>query len=69
MKNNSTVNVSCSGTLLFFVFLILKLTNTVDWSWWWITAPLWIPAAFFILGILISLILFSINYLFLNNKY
>ena len=31
------------GTLLFIVFLILKLTHTIDWSWWWVTAPLWIP--------------------------
>jgi len=27
---------------LFFIFLVLKLTNYIDWSWWWITAPLWI---------------------------
>lgn len=26
---------------LFLVFLVLKLTEVVDWSWWWITAPLW----------------------------
>jgi hypothetical protein len=28
------------GTILFIVFLILKLTETIDWSWWWVTAPL-----------------------------
>lgn len=28
------------GTL-FVIFLILKLTNVIDWSWWWVTAPLW----------------------------
>jgi hypothetical protein len=26
---------------LFLVFLTLKLTETIDWSWWWITCPLW----------------------------
>ena len=31
------------GTILFLIFLVLKLTNFIDWSWWWITAPLWIP--------------------------
>ena len=31
---------SVAGTL-FIVFLILKLTHTITWSWWWITAPLW----------------------------
>ena len=26
---------------LFLVFLTLKLTNVINWSWWWVTAPLW----------------------------
>ena len=29
------------GGLLFVVFLVLKLTGFIGWSWWWITAPLW----------------------------
>lgn len=29
--------------ILFIVFLILKLTGHIDWSWWWVTSPLWIP--------------------------
>jgi hypothetical protein len=39
-----------SGTgicgLVFIVFLVLKLTETgvvASWSWWWVTAPLWVP--------------------------
>jgi uncharacterized membrane protein len=28
-------------TLLFLVFLVLKLTQVIGWSWWWITAPIW----------------------------
>jgi hypothetical protein len=31
--------------VVFIVFLILKLTNNIDWSWWWVTSPLWIPIA------------------------
>jgi phosphate/sulfate permease len=31
--------------LLFFIFLALKLTDVIDWSWWWVTSPLWLPAA------------------------
>jgi hypothetical protein len=27
--------------VLFIVFLVLKLTGHIDWSWWWVTAPLW----------------------------
>lgn len=26
---------------LFIVFLVLKLTHVIDWSWWWVTCPLW----------------------------
>lgn len=28
---------------LFLVFLVLKLCGVITWSWWWVTAPLWIP--------------------------
>ena len=39
-----TINSGLSlGTVLFIVFLILKLTKTIAWSWWWVTSPLWIP--------------------------
>jgi hypothetical protein len=34
-----------SGILLFLIFLVLKLTNQIDWSWWWVTSPLWIGFA------------------------
>lgn len=33
------------GGILFIVFLVLKLTGKVDWSWLWVTAPLWLPFA------------------------
>jgi len=42
-NNNNSSNGLGFGTVLFLVFLVLKLTNYIDWSWWWVTAPLWIP--------------------------
>lgn len=33
------------GSLLFVLFLGLRLTGHIDWSWWWVTAPLWGPLA------------------------
>ena len=41
------------GFTLFIVFLVLKLTEVIDWSWWWITAPLWFP-----ITILLMILLF-----------
>ena len=35
--------------LLFLVFMVLKLTQVIDWSWWWITAPLWAGLAIYLL--------------------
>ena len=47
--SNAKSSVTVCGTsflnLLFLVFLVLKLTNVITWSWWWVTAPLWIPVA------------------------
>lgn len=42
------INLNLGGPffLLFVIFLILKLTNHIAWSWVWVTAPLWIGAAF-----------------------
>lgn len=42
---------------LFLVFLVLKLTGYVAWSWIWVTAPLWfgIAAAITLMGSVIVL--------------
>lgn len=42
MKTNNVGGLNLPG-VLFVIFLVLKLTNTIDWSWWWVTSPLWIP--------------------------
>lgn len=31
--------------LLTIVFIVLKLTHVIDWSWWWVLSPLWISGA------------------------
>lgn len=33
------------GLALFMIFTTLQLTHTVSWSWWLVTAPLWVPFA------------------------
>jgi hypothetical protein len=61
MEPKKNVRVSYSLTTpLFLVFLILKLTGIINWSWWWVTSPLWLPLIF---GIFILGIIFLIAYL------
>jgi len=31
--------------LLTVAFITLKLLDKIDWSWWWVLAPMWIPIA------------------------
>ena len=52
----SVKGVGFSG-LLFIALLVLKLTHVIDWSWWWITAPLWGGVVLFILFIVIWLLI------------
>jgi hypothetical protein len=62
-KSNGGIGL---GVILFLIFMTLKLTGNIDWSWWWVTSPLWIPfvAAAVILGIVgvIAIIIEYINY-------
>lgn len=30
------------ASVLTIVFVTLKLTDHIDWSWWWVLSPLWI---------------------------
>ena len=56
-KNQTNLIDSSLPTLLFIVFLILKLTGNIDWSWWWVTSPLWIPIAAVLVFIVLIMIL------------
>jgi len=43
MSDNSRARSGGIGILgmTFIVFLTLKLTGYIAWSWWWVTAPIW----------------------------
>lgn len=46
MSTGSTTTSGGGIVLLgavFIVFLVLKLTGQIDWSWWAVTLPLWMP--------------------------
>ena len=57
---NVKVNYSWPFSLiLFLAFFFAKIFDKIDWSWWWIFSPLWIPLA--IIGIV--LLIMGIAYL------
>ena len=67
MSENNTYDQLSLLLALFIVLIALKLTGYITWSWWLVTAPLWlVPALFFViiaiilcLGI-VGLILYSL---------
>lgn len=42
---------------LTILFIALKLTHVIDWSWWWALSPIWISAALtiVIVGIVVGI--------------
>lgn len=44
------------GGLLALFFVVLRLCDVIDWSWWWVLAPIWIPVAIMLLCNLIIII-------------
>jgi hypothetical protein len=41
-KTTSSGGIGFCG-MLVILFIGLKLTNYIDWSWWWVLSPLWLP--------------------------
>lgn len=65
--SKSTIGSVSFSTLLVIIFLILKLTNNIDWSWWWIFSPYWIPVISFI-SIMIITVFISLIYMANTGK-
>jgi hypothetical protein len=61
-SNNSSSGIGVIG-LLGVAFVILKLTNFIDWSWWYVTMPFW---SGLVIALVIIIVLFIIDKL--NKK-
>ncbi len=56
MEKNTNAGLSLT-TIVFLIFLILKLTGNIDWSWWWVLSPLWIPICVFLFVFIITILI------------
>ena len=63
MSKNSTSSggIGFAG-LLTIVFITLKLTKYIDWSWWWVLSPILIP------GVVVIAVLIVLGILFMLKK-
>ena len=67
MENYNTISsVSYTGVLTL-IFVVLKLCNVIDWSWWWVLCPIWISfALLFLFNIILGII--SIFAIWMNTR-
>ena len=56
MEKHVTRNGVGFTGLLAIAFIVLKLCHVIDWSWWWVLSPIWIPIALVFLLFIISMI-------------
>lgn len=57
---NSSKGIGCGrflAALLTVAFVVLKLCNVIEWSWWWVISPLWIYAGLSVIVFIIALII------------
>lgn len=54
--SNNSGGIGFCG-LLAVLFIALKLTGVIGWSWWWILAPIWIPAIIIMAAVVLIVIL------------
>jgi hypothetical protein len=68
-KPRKRLRLSIAPFLTLF-FILLKLTGLVEWSWWWVFSPLWIPVGAILLGVISILIITCgfIIYRLINKK-
>ena len=67
-KNNGETKVVRSGSvsltsILGVVFIVLKLTGVISWSWVWVLAPFWIPLALVVLILAIIIVVTIIRFI------
>lgn len=55
--------------LLFILFFGAKIFGKIDWSWWWVFSPLWVPTAIALVTCIIIFILKLIVFIYDSKRY
>ena len=59
LRPSLSLNISIGITM---VFIALRLTGVIDWSWWYVTLPFWGLVTMCLLVILPSLVVLGVTY-------
>lgn len=70
MSEKNSTSSSGFGLIRFLtiVFVVLKLTGLINWSWLWVLSPLWIGLVFFGSIVLIVFIIAALATAFNKEK-
>jgi hypothetical protein len=63
MSNEKSKGGISIGMVLFIIFLTLKLAKVgvvANWSWWWVTSPLWLVPSIIIVSVFLGAIVIGI---------
>ena len=41
---------------LTILFIVLKLTGVIDWSWWWVLSPIWVSVSLAFLLVFLAVV-------------
>lgn len=61
MKDSSSKGLGLCDVLAV-VFIVLKLIGVIDWSWWWVLAPIWIPVIIVVIAYIVISIVDQVPY-------
>jgi len=57
---NKNIQFGCVtplSVIVFLAFFFAKIYDKIDWSWWWVFSPLWIPLALCLIIFIIIILL------------
>lgn len=69
MNNEKTTSGGIGfGSALLLTFIILKLVGVINWSWWWVLSPIWIPVVLLMAASILLFVVYRIvKYFRLKN--